>query len=407
MRPAALQPFNDEGDALAGNFLLLERGGCSFSQKALVGANGTGVTAVAFFGCAVADGCDEGLLSPAESERIRARIASRVCIAREDTSYIDRYRRAQCGGDNPARKSQGTRAAVIPLPPRQRAHRRPRRRSLLAQQAEFFHGAEQRVYPLPNCLGGGTFPRADGTFHAYSGASSLLCFDGSNNVLANLPPSMGRLSQLRVFAASHNVVIQPFPVEYFGLTHRVKLDFYGNSLTLDFDHLPSGGGATSIWFGNMTQVQSILLRGVGWAGTLPVDLFDGCVSLRSVDLALNQLRGVLPSFTGCTLLQSIQLQSNQLAGGIPDSWAALKQVTYLDLSRNQLGALPGSVSGLAKMTNVETLILSRNNITTDASHDVGQTLFNMLGPKVSSVSLDHNSLLGRSPPVGSLPPSGT
>jgi Leucine-rich repeat (LRR) protein len=140
--------------------------------------------------------------------------------------------------------------------------------------------------------------------------------------LAELPESLGRLTQLQ------------------------SLDLSNNRLTA----LPE-------WLGQLTQLQSLDLSNnrltalPEWLGQLK--------QLQSLDLSRNQLT-VLPKSLGqLTQLQSLSLSDNQLTA-LPEWLGQLTRLQSLDVSRNQLTVLPKS---LGQLTQLESLKLSGNQLT--------------------------------------------
>lgn len=264
---------------------------------------------------------------------------------------------------------------------------------------------------IPSCIGGGEFleQRPNGVVATvqYPGAQSLRLFAASNNALTNLPASFSRLNAtLLVLSLFNNALDCDFPVSLFELHQLQQLQLYGNpNLRLDFDATPVPAGG----FGRMPQLSSLLLRGCGFRGTMPTDLFDGCAALQALELSAQvggKLSGSLPTLVGCTSLVSLSIESNAFSGGIPESWTtSLPALTTLSLLDNQIGgAESASMVKLRNLVSLTSLTLAQNNIS-NSLFDVGQSVWVMLGPKVSELFISHNRLAGEWGPSNWLPPS--
>jgi Leucine-rich repeat (LRR) protein len=151
----------------------------------------------------------------------------------------------------------------------------------------------------------------------------------ANNLVGNLAPELGNLSQLEQLVLSFNELTGPIPPE-MGKLSRLQL----------FDaHVP--------------------LRG-GLEGTIPTELSQ-LTALRVLDLSGNRLSGPIPTELGhLANLEKLDLGSNQLDGPIPATLGELRQLTYLSLCSNQLtGTIPAE---LASLTNLLVLELSVNQL---------------------------------------------
>uniref|UniRef100_A0A2N9G4I6 non-specific serine/threonine protein kinase n=1 Tax=Fagus sylvatica TaxID=28930 RepID=A0A2N9G4I6_FAGSY len=132
---------------------------------------------------------------------------------------------------------------------------------------------------------------------------------GYNQIGGNIPPSIGKLSNLSV------------------------LSFGANKLT---GEIPSS-------FGNMTKLLGLYLYNNSLEGSIPSSL-GNCSYLLDVHLCHNKLNGTIPS---------------ELIGTIPDI-SKLKGIQYLDLSHNNLsGQIP---SYMVNFPMLKILNLSFNNL---------------------------------------------
>jgi Leucine-rich repeat (LRR) protein len=144
--------------------------------------------------------------------------------------------------------------------------------------------------------------------------------------LLSIPP-VGGMSNLAVFSLKNNGIKGPMP-SFEGLVKLSTISFEGNKVT--------GGTVKS---------------------------FDGCSSLKELDLTGNALDCELFNFSGCTELTKIDIAKNKLRGAIPVSWGLLKKVKIIRASNNEIGGPNRSyLKPLSSMTAVVELHLSRNII---------------------------------------------
>ncbi|WP_020567967.1 T9SS type A sorting domain-containing protein [Neolewinella persica] len=132
------------------------------------------------------------------------------------------------------------------------------------------------------------------------------------------------------------------------------------------------------------RVTSIILRGNGLTGALPVDIGD-FDQLRVINLAYNEVAGELPAslftiaslrdinfsgnrFSGTLpatigeqpLLENLRLNNNQLAGTLPEALSTFSQMKILTLNNNGFtGSVPAGLGDLAFLFNLD---VSQNNL---------------------------------------------
>jgi len=147
--------------------------------------------------------------------------------------------------------------------------------------------------------------------------------DLSGMGLAELPESLGRLTQLEVLALTDN-------------------------------HLTS----LPDWFGRLTQLEMLWLGNNGL--TLLPDWFGRLTQLKALDLTGNGLTSLRDSFGCLTQLRELYLDSNGLTL-LPDWFGHLTQLVVLSLSGNGLTSLPDC---LGRLTQLGRLWLDDNDLTT-------------------------------------------
>ncbi|KAK4484280.1 hypothetical protein RD792_011508, partial [Penstemon davidsonii] len=157
-----------------------------------------------------------------------------------------------------------------------------------------------------------------------------------------------------------------------------------NLESLQFRTNPGLIGTIPITFGELKNLQSLVLIENGLTGVIPENLgnltklkrlnlagnfFNGNIphglgslnDLLILDLGRNSLSGFWPStFGGMTSLLKLDLSDNKLEGKIPYEIGNLKSLTLLDLSNNRFsGTLTKSIE---ELTSLEELVLSNNPI---------------------------------------------
>ncbi|XP_028798438.1 receptor-like protein EIX1 [Neltuma alba] len=89
-------------------------------------------------------------------------------------------------------------------------------------------------------------------------------------------------------------------------------------------------------------------------------------SLQTLDLARNQLTGMLPNLSGFSFLQNLYLYDNQLEGTIPESIGLMSQLKSLLLGGNNLGGLI-TESHFKNLSNLLVISLSHNPLSLEIS----------------------------------------
>ncbi|XP_051122389.1 piriformospora indica-insensitive protein 2 [Andrographis paniculata] len=192
-----------------------------------------------------------------------------------------------------------------------------------------------------------------------------------------------------------------FSPDLFSLSHLKSLSFFscfhrrpvriptqnwellaGSLESLEFRSNPGLTGSVPVAFGELKNLQSLVLMDNGLSGELPEvignltalkrlnlagnsftggipDSYGKLDHLLILDISRNSLTGFLPGSFGClNSLLKLDLSSNKLQGSIPDELGNLKNLTLMDLSNNRLsGGLPKSFQ---EMSSLQELVVANN-----------------------------------------------
>ncbi|NMF64860.1 COR domain-containing protein [Brasilonema octagenarum] len=158
------------------------------------------------------------------------------------------------------------------------------------------------------------------------------------NRLSSLPQEFGQLTNLQTLHLSNNQ-LSSLPAEFGQLTNLQTLDLWDNQLSA----LPAE-------FGQLTNLQTLDLY-YNQLSALPAE-FGQLTNLRSLNLYYNQLSALPAKFGQLTNLQSLDLGSNQLSA-LPAEFGQLTNLQSLDLGSNQLSALPAQIRQLTKLEKLD------------------------------------------------------
>lgn len=147
---------------------------------------------------------------------------------------------------------------------------------------------------------------------------------------ARIHPSISKLTHLESlsFYQCFTRINTTIPSEIANLKASLKSLSFRNNVAL--------GGAIPATFGELLNLERLVITGNSLEGTIPMEL------------------GKLE------LLAQLDLSNNKLSGEIPSSLGSLRELTVLDLSNNYLnGKIPASLGGLSRL---EKLDFSRNKL---------------------------------------------
>uniref|UniRef100_A0A2N9EL37 Protein kinase domain-containing protein n=1 Tax=Fagus sylvatica TaxID=28930 RepID=A0A2N9EL37_FAGSY len=228
-------------------------------------------------------------------------------------------------------------------------------------------------------------------------SSLQVLFLGLNNFVGNIPDEIGRLqrlsffhvgannlsvslsnaSRLEIIDLSSNKLVGQVPTDLGNLLDLQRLSVGQNNLgsnsSMDLDFLTSLKNCTKL---------KILDFSINNFGAL-----ENFINLTSLNMANNLFTGSIPAYfmkfqkleglllgwkqivrthtilyrtiSDCLTLKNLYLHGNSFQGTLPPSWASLRGLQYLDLSRNNLsGSIPKDLQNLSLLY----LNLSFNNL---------------------------------------------
>ncbi|KAF5727775.1 piriformospora indica-insensitive protein 2-like [Tripterygium wilfordii] len=183
----------------------------------------------------------------------------------------------------------------------------------------------------------------------------------------------------------------------------------GNLESLEFRSNPGSIGQIPTCFGNLINLQSLVLLENGLTGEIPENIghltslkrlvlagnwFTGRIpdsfgrlnELLILDLNRNLLSGPLPlTIEGLTSLLKLDLSNNQLEGQLPNGIGYLKNLTLLDLRNNKFSG--GLTKSLQEMYSLEEMVLSTNSIGGDLKSIEWDKLQNLVILDLSNLGL--------------------
>ena len=190
-----------------------------------------------------------------------------------------------------------------------------------------------------------------------------------NNLAAQIPSSLGDLTELNLLDLQGNELTGTIPGELGDLTNLVRLDLDQNQLSgqipmqlgnlinleildIDFNEL---AGPVPSWLGNLTKLEFLSLGENPLGGPIPPEL-GNLTNLGILGLVDAHLHGDIPAELGnLTNLTVLFLNNNQLTGSIPPELSSLNKLERLLLAGNDLeGCVPAGL-GNARQNDLDEL----------------------------------------------------
>ncbi|KAM7462612.1 hypothetical protein LguiA_030733 [Lonicera macranthoides] len=237
-----------------------------------------------------------------------------------------------------------------------------------------------------------------------------------NQFTGSIPTSLTNVSELALLDLSNNNFRGNIPTNFGSLQHlwlfSLHYNFLGNKEADDMAFLNS--------LTNCSDLEILQVNYNQLGGVLPNSLRNLSTRMRCINVAENQISGVIPSgFGGLFNLEILKISKNQFEGEIPYVIGEMKKLRYLKLSKNSLsGQIPTSLGNLSFLSIVflqdnkleGTIPLSLGNCKNLLSLDLSQNniggripleLFNTSA--IFELSLAQNHLVGPMPSqVGNL-----
>ncbi|KAG2707192.1 hypothetical protein I3843_05G125100 [Carya illinoinensis] len=251
----------------------------------------------------------------------------------------------------------------------------------------------------------GTIPSA---LYNISTMSILLTDD--NRLVGTLPPNIGlTLPNLQFLAMSRNKFSGPIPVSLSNSSQLEKLLLYrnnfvgqvpnlgnllhlrwlafhannlGNNSSKDLDFLDS--------LGNCPKLEILYFSENHFGGSLPNSIGNLSMQLTQLDVAGNQISGILPAaLENLTNLTFLSMAQNLLTGSIPTYFGEFQNLEGLSLDGNRfLGLIPSSIGNLTRLV---TLNLSQNKLEGSIPSSFGNF------KSLQELDISENSLIGAIP----------
>ena len=147
-----------------------------------------------------------------------------------------------------------------------------------------------------------------------------------NNLKGELPPELGRLSQLEWLGLANNELSGLIPPELGDLYNLRILVLFNNDLT----------GPIPYQLGKLQDLLEMYLEGNRLSGPIPAQLGD-LRKLYFLNLTDNELSGDIPSSLGnLQELRDLHIAANALSGPIPRELGDLSKLKRLDIRDNDL-----------------------------------------------------------------------
>ncbi len=189
-----------------------------------------------------------------------------------------------------------------------------------------------------------------------------------NQLTGDIPPELSQLANLEQLWLERNQLVGEIPPELGNLRNLRWLSLGVNTLT---GGIPEGLGNLSNLvslelgsnalkgkipkkLGNLSKLRILSLVDNQLTGEIPVELGD-LASLQELSLGFNQLEGEIPKeLTSLSNLTKLRLDSNRLTGKIPAELENLRSLRVLNVAVNSLtGGIPESLGNLSNLTSLE------------------------------------------------------
>jgi|UniRef100_A0A2N9G9K4 Leucine-rich repeat (LRR) protein len=181
-----------------------------------------------------------------------------------------------------------------------------------------------------------------------------------NRLRGNIDNRILRLTNLRSLELYSNRFDGPIPTGIGELYNMENLQLHINNLT----------GTLPESLSNCTNLIKLILRVNNLVGDLSAFNFSSLVRLTTFDLGDNNFTGNFPqSLYSCKSLTAVRMANNKLTGQLLPDISALKFLSFLSISINNLTNITGAMRNLMGCKKLSTLILSDNFFGEPISYD--------------------------------------
>ncbi|KAA8536661.1 hypothetical protein F0562_029139 [Nyssa sinensis] len=157
----------------------------------------------------------------------------------------------------------------------------------------------------------------------------------SNNLIGNIPPTLGLVQTLEVVRLDRNLLSGPVPSNLNNLTHVSELHLSNNRLT---GPVPNLTGMNVLNYVDMSNNTFELTNVPPWFSTLQ--------SLTTLMMERTKLQGQIPvALFSSPQLQTVILSNNQLNGTLDIGSSYSSQLQLIDLQKNLISAFTRRVGG--------------------------------------------------------------
>ncbi|ESW30121.1 hypothetical protein PHAVU_002G126600, partial [Phaseolus vulgaris] len=209
-----------------------------------------------------------------------------------------------------------------------------------------------------------------------------LSYMRSINFYGEIPPKLGRLSQLHNLSVGNNSLVGEITTNLTGCTNLKFLHLGGNNFIhkipieigslrklqhLILSNNEFTGGIPS-FMGNLSSLTLLSVEGNNLEGSIPHEICS-LKSLTWIAFHLNKLRGTFPTcLYNISSLNIISATNNQLNGSLPTNiFHTLPNLHKLLISNNQI---IGQVPSLSKLQDLRYLSFSGNNLGDNSTDDL-------------------------------------
>ena len=201
-----------------------------------------------------------------------------------------------------------------------------------------------------------------------------------NQLDGEVPPAIGKLTELRRMDLDGNNFEGQIPPEFGNLTKLEELWLGGNDMT----------GPLPPELGNLVELRILHLYDAPFSDTIP-DEFGGLTNLRQLWIENTRVEGPIPpALADIPRLQILELGGNRLSGPLPAELGSAYGLAVLDVSRNQItGPIPPEIG---RLESLQRLILRDNLIDGPLPAEIGQL------DRLQWLSAEGNMLSGPLPP---------